>query len=109
MAAVVCLDTAAAILFIGSGLIWAFFSAADYQQGESVRIIYVHVPAAWMSLSCYPCIALASASALIWRHPLGDLIARPPRPSRGLHLHRTGQGSLWASPWGRPGGCGMPG
>ena len=48
-------------------------SPPDYQQGETVRIMYVHVPAAWMALFVYTAMAAASAVALIWRHPLADL------------------------------------
>ncbi len=94
---------AASILFIGTGLIWGlFFAPPDYQQGESVRIIYVHVPAAWMALFVYTIIAAASASALIWRHPLGDLIARAASPlGAGFTFIALVSGSLWGKPmWG---------
>jgi heme exporter protein C len=96
-------STAATILFIGAGLVWGlFFAPPDYQQGESVRIIYVHVPAAWMSLFIYTIIALASASALIWRHPLGDLIARAASPIGAVFTFiALVSGSLWGKPmWG---------
>jgi len=54
------------------------FKIADclYQQGESVRIMYVHVPAAWMALFAYTFLAAASAVALIWKHPLADVAAK---------------------------------
>ena len=86
--------TAAAILLLAVGLVWGLvFAPPDYQQGESVRIIYVHVPAAWMALFVYTIVAAASASALIWRHPLGDLIARAASPlgcgSRSLRPERA--------------------
>src|SRR3546814_14074758 len=55
-------------------------SPPDYQQGESVRIMYVHVPSAWMALFIYVAIAAASAVALIWRHPLADLAAKASSP-----------------------------
>src|ERR1700751_5073530 len=75
-AAILPWTTAATVLLIATGLVWGlFFAPPDYQQGESVRIIYVHVPAAWMALFVYTVIALASASALIWRHPLADIAA----------------------------------
>ena len=51
-------------------------SPIDYQQKDSVRIMYVHVPAAWMALSTYAVMALASAGALIWRHPLAEISAK---------------------------------
>src|SRR3546814_7241149 len=62
-----------------------FVSPPDYQQGESVRIMYVHVPSAWMALFIYVAIAAASAVALIWRHPLAALAAqRSARPTSEL-------------------------
>jgi heme exporter protein C len=74
----------------------------DYQQGESVRIMYVHVPAAWMALFVYVLIAAASASALIWRHPLADLTARAASPlGAAFALLTLVTGSLWGEPmWG---------
>jgi heme exporter protein C len=66
---------------IAVGLYLALFVApADYQQSESVRIMYVHVPSAWMALFVYTNIAVASAVALIWRHPLADLAAKASSP-----------------------------
>jgi heme exporter protein C len=95
--------TAAAILLLAVGLVWGLvFAPPDYQQGESVRIIYVHVPAAWMALFVYTVVAVASASALIWRHPLGDLIARAASPlGCGFTFIALVSGSLWGKPmWG---------
>src|ERR1700716_481079 len=58
------------------GLCWSLLLAPpDYQQGESVRIMFVHVPSAWMALSVYLLIAIASAVALVWRHPLARIAA----------------------------------
>jgi heme exporter protein C len=96
-------STAAAVLLIATGLVWGLiFAPPDYQQGESVRIIYVHVPAAWMALFIYTCVAGASASALIWRHPLGDLIARAASPIGACFTFiALVTGSLWGKPmWG---------
>ena len=79
-----------------------FISPPDYQQGDSVRIMYVHVPAAWMSLMIYTVMAAASASFLIWRHPLADVIARESAlPGAGFTLMTLVTGSLWGKPmWG---------
>lgn len=88
---------------IALGLYLAFFVApADYQQGESVRIMYVHVPAAWMALFIYTAIAVASAVALIWRHPLADLAAKASSPvGAGFTFLALLTGSLWGKPmWG---------
>ena len=79
-----------------------FASPPDYQQGESVRIMYVHVPAAWMSMAIYSMMALASASFLIWRLPLADIAARAAAPiGAAFTLITLVTGSLWGKPmWG---------
>ena len=88
---------------IGLGLYLALFvSPADYQQGDSVRIMYVHVPSAWMAMFIYTVIALASASSLIWRHPLADLVAKASSPVGACFTFLAlVTGSLWGKPmWG---------
>ncbi len=90
-------------VLIAVGLYLAFFVAPpDYQQGESVRIMYVHVPSAWMALFIYVSIAAASAVALIWRHPLADLAAKASAPiGAGFTFLALLTGSLWGKPmWG---------
>ncbi len=84
---------------LGLGL---FFSPGDYQQGESVRIMYVHVPAAWMALGVYTLIALASGLFLVWKYPLADIVARAAAPlGAGFTLLTLVTGSLWGKPtWG---------
>ena len=79
-----------------------FGSPADYQQGETVRIMYVHVPAAWMALFAYTLMALASGSFLIWRHPLADLSAQAAAPiGAGFTAIALVTGALWGQPmWG---------
>ena len=92
-----------AALALAVGLYIAFFVAPpDYQQGESVRIMYVHVPSAWMALFTYVMIAVASACSLIWRHPLADLAARAASPlGAGFAFLTLVTGSLWGEPmWG---------
>ncbi len=94
---------AAAVLFLGAGLYFALFaSPADYQQSETVRIMYIHVPAAWMSVFVYGSMALSSAVALIWRHPLADLATRAAAvPGAAFTLLCLVTGSLWGQPmWG---------
>lgn len=77
-------------------------SPPDYQQGDSVRIMYVHVPAAWMSMAIYSIMAAASAAFLIWKHSLADIIARVSAPiGAGFALVTLVTGSLWGKPmWG---------
>lgn len=82
-----------------SGLVYA---PADYQQGDSFRIIYVHVPAAWMSLFVYVVMALSGAMGLIWRVKVSDVIARSCAPiGAGFTFITLVTGSLWGKPmWG---------
>jgi heme exporter protein C len=77
-------------------------SPPDYQQGEAVRIMYVHVPSAWMALFIYASMAAAAAAGFIWRHPLADVYARAAAPiGAGFTLVCLATGSLWGQPmWG---------
>ncbi|MDB3953146.1 heme ABC transporter permease [Alphaproteobacteria bacterium] len=91
------------VLAFGSGLYLAIFvSPPDYQQGETVRIMYIHVPAAWMALFTYTTMAIASAAALIWKHPLAVLSAKAAAPiGAGFTIICLATGSLWGKPmWG---------
>jgi len=74
----------------------------DYQQGETVRIMYIHVPAAWMALGVYLFIAVASAVALVWRHPLAEIAAGAAAPiGAAFTFVCLATGSLWGRPmWG---------
>ncbi|HUR43788.1 MAG TPA: cytochrome c biogenesis protein CcsA, partial [Aestuariivirga sp.] len=94
---------AALLCLLGVGLYGALVAApADYQQGETVRIMYVHVPAAWMALLVYSVMALASASAMIFRHPLADAAAKTAAPIGAVFCFLAlATGSLWGKPtWG---------
>ena len=91
------------VILFAAGLYFALFaSPADYQQGESVRIMYVHVPAAWIALACYSFIAAMSGISLIWKHPLADVAARSAAPlGAGFTVIVLATGSLWGKPmWG---------
>src|SRR4029079_710684 len=90
-------------LVLSWGLVWALALAPpDYQQGESVRIMFIHVPAAWMALSVYLFVAVASAIALIWRHPLAEIAEQPAaRIGAAFPFVCLATGSLWGRPmWG---------
>src|SRR4051794_9092165 len=85
------------------GLFWSLILAPpDYQQGESVRIMFIHVPSAWMALSVYLFVAVASAVALIWRHPLAEIAAQSAAPiGAAFTFVCLATGSLWGRPmWG---------
>jgi len=91
------------VVLLGAGLYLALFaSPPDYQQGESVRIMYVHVPAAWMALFCYTNMAIAAAVGLIWKHPVADLAAKATAPIGACFTFLALlTGSLWGKPmWG---------
>jgi len=92
-----------ALLLTAVGLYYALFnSPADYQQKESVRIMYVHVPAAWMALMCYSTMAIASVVGFVWKHPLADVSAKATAPIGAVFTALAlFTGALWGKPtWG---------
>ena len=85
------------------GLYLAFFVAPpDYQQGETVRIMFVHVPAAWLAMFFYVNMAVAALGTMIWRHPLADVAQKAAAPiGAAFALICLVTGSLWGKPmWG---------
>jgi len=94
---------ALAALLLGTGSVWALlFAPADYQQGDSFRILYVHVPAAILAQSCFVLMAVAGAIFLVWRIKLADMVATVIAPfgaaMTGVALF---SGSVWGVPtWG---------
>lgn len=92
---------AALCLIIGSAM-GLFFSPPDFKQGESVRIMYVHVPAAWLALQTYALIAIASFVSFVWRHRLADIAAKEAAPFGLLFtLLAIVTGALWGKvTWG---------
>lgn len=96
-------SAALATLLLSFGLWGAFFAApADYQQGETVRIMYIHVPAAWLAMFCYGLMALSALGTLVWRHPLADAAQKAAAPlGAAFTLICLVTGSLWGKPmWG---------
>jgi len=93
----------AAVAVLGLGLVWGIgFAPPDWQQGETVRLLFIHVPMAWLAMAGYAGLAVTSLVALVWRHPLADLAARELSPigaaATALCLVT---GSLWGKPmWG---------
>lgn len=90
-----------ALLAFGS---WAGLTRtpADYLQGETVRILYVHVPAAWLGMGGWSGLAVASAAFLIWRHPLAQVAARAiAGPGATFAAICLVTGAIWGRPtWG---------
>ena len=91
------------VLLLGVGLYMSFFKAPpDYQQGETVRIMFIHVPSVWLAMMCYGVIAASSIGLLVWRHPLADVSAKAAAPIGAVFtLAGLVTGSLWGKPmWG---------
>ena len=91
------------LICLATGLYFSLFkSPPDYQQSDTVRIMYVHVPAAWMAMFCYSAMALSSAAALIWGHLVAQLIAKATAPiGAAFTFLALTTGSLWGKPmWG---------
>lgn len=92
-----------AAALLACGLYLAFFVAPpDYQQGETVRILFVHVPFAWLASLTYVLIAVSSFGLLVFRHPLADVSAKAAAPlGAAFTLIALVTGSLWGKPmWG---------
>ena len=88
---------------LGVGLYMTFFVApADYQQGDAVRIMYIHVPAAWLSMFGYMTMAASALGTLVWRHPLADAAQKAAAPiGAAFTFICLVTGSLWGKPmWG---------
>ena len=93
----------ATVLALLIGLYLALIqSPPDYQQGETVRIMFLHVPSAWLSMAGYALLAALGAALLVWRHPLAALTARAAAPVGACFaLVCLITGSLWGRPmWG---------
>jgi heme exporter protein C len=84
------------------GLTMAFMAPEDYQQGITVRIMYIHVPAAWLAMLCYTVMAVSAVGTLVWRHPLADVSIRAAAPiGAAFTFIALVTGSLWGKPmWG---------
>ena len=95
------LSVLTALLF-AVGLYMSFTTEGDYQQGDTVRIMYIHVPAAWLSMMCYSVMAISAIGTLVWRHPLADVSHRAAAPlGAAFTFIALITGSLWGRPmWG---------
>jgi len=94
---------AATLFAFAIGLEQAWFVAPDdYQQGATVKIMFLHVPCAWLSMFCWGVMTIASLGTLVWRHPLADVAAKAAAPIGAAFTFLTlFTGSMWGRPmWG---------
>ncbi|MBU1211851.1 MAG: heme ABC transporter permease [Alphaproteobacteria bacterium] len=91
-----------AVAVIVFGLYRGWTAPPDYQQGETIRIMYIHVPAAWLAMLGYALVAISSFGLLVFRHPLADVSAKAAAPiGAAFTLLALVTGSLWGKPmWG---------
>ncbi|MCZ7660422.1 MAG: heme ABC transporter permease [Xanthobacteraceae bacterium] len=93
----------ATALAFAAGLYLAWFVAPDdYQQGATVKIMFVHVPAAWLGMGIWALMSLSALGTLVWRHPLADVAAKTAAPiGAALTFVCLVTGALWGRPmWG---------
>jgi heme exporter protein C len=93
---------AATVLTFAVGISQAFLAPDDYQQGATVKIMFVHVPAAWLGIFGWVLMSAAALGTLVWRHPLADVAAKAAAPiGAAFTLMCLVTGSLWGRPmWG---------
>ena len=89
----------AAAVLIAIGLYLGFSAPEDYQQGITVRIMYIHVPFAWLSMMCYTLMAISALGTLVWRHPLADVALKAAAPIGAVF---TALALITGSIWGKP-------
>lgn len=93
----------ATVVMLVAGAVWALvFAPADYQQGNSFRIIYIHVPASILAQSCYMLMAVAGAIGLIWKMKVADMVAKSCAPiGATIAILSLATGAIWGKPtWG---------
>src|SRR5215472_7763973 len=94
---------AATLFAFAIGLTQALFVAPDdYQQGATVKIMFLHVPSAWLGMFCWSLMSAAALGTLVWRHPLADVAAKAAAPiGAAFTFLALVTGSLWGRPmWG---------
>jgi heme exporter protein C len=94
--------SALAVVLLAWGLYLAATAPPDYQHGHTVKIMFVHVPSAWLAMMAYSVVALSSFGLLVFRHPLADVSAKAASPiGAAFTLLALVTGSLWGKPgWG---------
>ena len=86
-------------LALAAGLYLSWLAPDDYQQGATVKIMFIHVPSAWLGMFCWALMSLSALGTLVWRHPLADVAARSAAP---LGAAFTFLCLLTGALWGRP-------
>src|SRR3954447_4943689 len=89
----------AAAVVLAIGLSMSFRAPEDFQQGITVRIMYIHVPFAWLAMLCYTLMALSALGTLVWRHPLADVALKSAAPIGSVF---TALALITGSIWGKP-------
>ncbi len=94
--------TCAACILLAVGLYMSARAPLDYQQGHAAKIMFVHVPSAWLSMFGYALVAISSFGLLVFRHPLADVSAKAAAPIGAVFTFTCLlTGSLWGKPmWG---------
>ena len=90
------------VFALAAGLYLASGAPDDYQQGATVKIMFIHVPSAWLSMLVWGVMSVAALGTLVWRHPLADVAAKAAAPiGAAFTLICLVTGSLWGRPmWG---------
>lgn len=91
-----------ALSLLAVGLWLSFNAPPDYQQGYTVQIMFIHVPAAWLAMMTYSVMSMSAIGTLVWRHPLADVSLRAAAPIGAMFTFLSlVTGSLWGKPmWG---------
>jgi heme exporter protein C len=94
--------TAATVVAFAVGLAQALGAPDDYQQGATVKIMFIHVPSAWLGMFCWGLMSVAALGTLVWRHPLADVAGKAAAPiGAAFTFLCLVTGSLWGRPmWG---------
>lgn len=88
-----------AAILLAVGLYMSFTAPEDFQQGITVRIMYIHVPFAWLAMMCYTLMAISALGTLVWRHPLADVALKSAAPIGAVF---TALALITGSIWGKP-------
>ncbi|MDQ0468263.1 heme ABC transporter permease [Labrys wisconsinensis] len=90
------------LLLFAAGIAGTVLSPDDYQQGATVKIMYIHVPSAWLAMAGWTVMSVSAIGALVWRHPLAEVAMKAAAPiGAGFTFACLVTGSLWGKPtWG---------